>query len=465
MTSTGLLILVFGFILITVAGVPSVNRRVRALVHGDPTSANSGGLYFGWYVVATTMFIAFVSTGARSSFGIFIIPMSEEFGWSRTTISFAAALGFLVNGVTQPFIGHFFDRWSSRKVILTGLVITGVATIALSLTFHFLFLIFLFSLVLSTALSGASTTNTMALLAKWFRRKQATVLGLNVAGGSLGGLMLVPFGMYLLQATDWRVTWVALGVIVLVLAVPLAFLFIHDNPAQRGLQRDGEAELPEGEPAPASRRGPFEVDSWKESFRSPPMWQISGAYFVCGVTTGIISAHFVPYAIDRGVSPSVAAAIFGLMMGLNVVGGIGAGMLADRFGRKNVLGTVYFLRGAAYVLLLLMPGVGGLWIFAAVAGFSWIASVPLTTSLTADVYGLRALGAISGVSFLCHQVGSFFSILLAGILFDLTGSYTLPFAIAGALLFPAALSAFSINERKYSVRYQPAMAGLAQSPS
>ncbi len=96
----------------------------------------------------------------------------------------------------------------------------------------------------------------------------------------------------------------------------------------------------------------------------------------------------------------------------------------------------------------------GMWAFAIVAGFSWVASVPITTALTADVYGLRALGAISGVTFLCHQVGSFIMVLLAGILFDLTGSYTLPFAIAGSLLFPAALAAFSIRESKYSMGYQ-----------
>ncbi len=92
--------------------------------------------------------------------------------------------------------------------------------------------------------------------------------------------------------------------------------------------------------------------------------------------------------------------------------------------------------------------------FAVFAGFSWIASPPVNNSLTADIYGLRALGAITGVSFLCHQIGGFLSILLAGILFDMTGSYTLPFALAGSLLFPAALSIFTIKEEKYSIRYQ-----------
>jgi MFS family permease len=186
------------------------------------------------------------------------------------------------------------------------------------------------------------------------------------------------------------------------------------------------------------------------------MWQISGGYFVCGFTTAIISAHFVPFAIEKGFSPSTAATAFGVMSGLNIVGVIAAGALADRFGRKNLLGLVYALRGSAYAMLLLAPGFWGLWIFAVLAGFSWIATVPLTTSLTADVYGLRNIGILSGISFTAHQIGGAISIQLAGIMRDLTGSYDLPFTIAGALLIGASLVSLSIQERKYSVRYSVA---------
>ena len=418
-------------------------------------------LYFGWYVCAATVFVAFVTTGARSSFGIFIIPLEEEFGWSRFMLSSAVGTGFLVNGLTQPFVGRLFDQFSGRTVIMVGLVIAGLATASLSLTFNYLFLFFVFGILLSTAMSGASVTNTMALLAKWFHRRRSTVLGINVAGASLGGLTLVPFGMFLLQATSWRVTWAALGLIILVLALPMVYFFIRNDPADMGLQPDGDTE--EATPANKleSKRGPIEVEKWSESFRSWPMWQISAAYTVCGITTGMIAAHFVPYAIGQGLSGTIAALAFGVMMALNVVGGLGAGFLGDRFGRKNLLAAVYVLRGIAFIFLLLFPGATGVWIFALLAGFSWIASVPLTTSLTADVYGLRALATISGISFLCHQVGSFVSILAAGLMFDITGSYTLPFAIGGALLFPAAISAFSVRERKYSARYQTPLSTAA----
>ncbi len=155
----------------------------------------------------------------------------------------------------------------------------------------------------------------------------------------------------------------------------------------------------------------------------------------------------------------MAATIFSFMMALNMLGSLSAGFVSDRFGgSKNWLALVYFCRGGAYVLLLLVPGAMGLWIFAAVAGLSWVATNPLTTSLTADVYGLRALGTIGGISFFFHAMGAVISVPMAGFLYDATGSYTIPFAIAGSLLFPAAISAFTIQERKYSMRYAPAPA-------
>ena len=176
-----------------------------------PATARSP-IYFGWYVVAAVTFIAFVNTGTRSSFGIFVIPMSEEFGWNRFTISVAASIGAIVGGVAQPFIGHVFDRLGARKVILTSLLTVGLATAALSLTFNFIFLILVFGFVVSISNSGAALARG-GLLAKWFIRKRATVVSVSAVGTSAGGLVLVPFAMYLLQATgdNWRITWAGSG--------------------------------------------------------------------------------------------------------------------------------------------------------------------------------------------------------------------------------------------------------------
>ena len=207
------------------------------------------------------------------------------------------------------------------------------------------------------------------------------------------------------------------------------------------------------------------------------MWQLSGAYVVCGITTGLLSIHFIPYAED--VLPETvnflggvwdekvfAGLVFGIMTGLNALGVIITGFMGDRLRRKNVLTVVYATRGVAFMALVFLPmwgyGMAGLIAFALLSGMSWVASVPLTSTLTADVYGFRALGTISGWVFFAHQIGSFASIQLAGYMYDWWGSYTIPFLIAGLTLIPASIAAYSINEYRYSGRYNsaPAAGGL-----
>ena len=198
------------------------------------TSAGNPRLYYGWYIVFTCMFIALVTNGVRNSFAIFIIPMETDFGWSRGTISIAASVGFFANALTQPFLGRMFDWLGGRRVLLISMIVFGLATVLLSLTFHFLFLVFLFGVVTGIASSGTSLGNTMALVSRWFRRRRGTVTGINATGLAAGGFLIVPFAAYMLQATNWRITWAILGLLVLGLGVPLSYLFLRDDPSQMG---------------------------------------------------------------------------------------------------------------------------------------------------------------------------------------------------------------------------------------
>jgi MFS family permease len=411
-------------------------------------------LYYGWCIVATTFCMALVSMGARSGFGVFVLPMSAEFGWNRGTISLAAAIGALVSGLCQPFLGRLYDHLGGRRLILASLMVSGVCTMLLALTTHILFLILLFGVVLSIAMGGSSLTTTAALLAKWFHRHRATAMSLNAAGASVGGLVLVPLTVSLIHLLGWRLAWVVLGLLLLLLVVPLAWVLLKDDPAELGLLPDGDPQPEQTGQPPALRPGPLEVEHWQQSFRSTPMWQLCGGYFVCGFTIALVSTHFVPFAVERGVSPATAATAYGLMSGLNVVGVLAVGVLADRGGRKNLLGLVYALRGCAYAALLLAPGAWSLWSFVVIMGFSWWATLPLTSALTAEVYGLKHLGILNGLAFTGHQIGGALSIQLGGVLRDLTGSYDLPFAIAGVLLCGASLVSFAIREQRYSTRYQ-----------
>lgn len=421
-------------------------------------------LYYGWVVVAVCFSVVLVCAGSRTGFGAFFNPMRQDFGWSYGLTSLAISIAMLASGLLGPLGGYLFDRLGGRKVILAGIAIMGTSTILLSLTPHILYLIFMYGIIAAIGMTGAGPSVIVALGARWFRRRRAMALGLITAGLSAGGLLMVPLAAYLIQAMGWRLAWVVLGAMILGLGFTVAFLLLRDDPKDIGLLPDGDREVPQGEayPQTAAVHPPLEATFWTEPLRSVPYWQITGAYCVCGITTGIMTAHFIPYAQDKGMALTTAATAFGMMSALNIAGVVIATALADRFPRKNLLGTVYVMRGLGYAVLLLAPTPWGIWGFASIVGFSWIATLPLNTSLTADLYGLKYLGTLAGVTHLVHQIGSAAAIQLAGTLRDLTGSYDLSFAIAGSLLLPAALLSFSLKEKTYSAKYQtaPAAPGL-----
>lgn len=418
--------------------------------------------FYGWFIVGTTFFMSFLAVGSRNGFGLFFKPWQDSFGWSVGTISTVAAIGTVVNGVSQPILGRLYDRFGARKVILLSLLLFGFGTIALSFLNSIWMLLIVYGFVISFAAGGISFVTTGPLIARWFTRKRGTAMAIQTAGAPVGGMLVVPFTLYLMLLTDWRVAWLVLGLLILAVGFPLAAFLIKDDPASMGLEPDdGEPAAKRGvapKPAIVRRAPPLECENWKQAFKSRPIWQLAAAYFVCGITTTVLGIHFVPFATDAGMSPGMAATAFGFMSGLNVVGVLATGWVSDKMGRKDLLAGVYFVRGLGYAMLLFIPGVPAIWAFAAIAGLSWIATVPLTYSLTAEVYGLRNMGTLSGIVTMSHQIGGAISIFLAGWAFDRFGTYTPTWTVAAALLMVAAILSFSVRERALSARYQPAVA-------
>ena len=314
---------------------------------------------------------------------------------------------------------------------------------------------------MAVAMSAGSITTGAVIVSKWFQRKRATAIGITAAGASVGGLILVPFTTYLIQLLDWRYSWAILGTMIIVLVLPVAYFVLRNKPEDMGLLPDGD-EAPKGSGRQRPRpQGPLEVDQWRHAFRSWPMWQLCATYSVCGFTTLIMAFHFVPNAVESGFSPATAAT------------GVRRPQRHEhhrrphrgphrRQGRQQDTPRARLLLPRCGVRAPPDPSrpVGPL-IFAVVGGSSWIATVPLTTGLTADIYGLKKVGTLSGMVFLSHQIGGSIGIQFGGIMRDLTGSYTVPFAVAAGLLFFAAVMAMFIQERRYSVRYQPVQTSAA----
>ena len=419
------------------------------------------GLFYGWYVVAALFFATFLVVGTRQSFGIYVRTWEEDWQVSVGTISIAASVGWLVNGLSQPFFGRLTDRIGGRPVVIVSLLVMGFAFLAMALVQNVVMLTVLYGFVIAVASGGISPGITGVVAARWFERKRGTAMSVLVSGGSVGGLVLIPFLTYLFLATSWQTAWIAAGVIALCLGLPLLVAIVRSDPGDVGLQPDGDVpeRATDGSGGMRARAappaGPLAVARWQESFRTRPMWQLSASYWVCGITTASVAVHFVRWAESESISPGTAALAFGLLSGINAAGVLVVGSISDRMERKRILGVVYIVRALAFLVLIVMPGSVALWMFAVIGGMSWLATVPLTSSLTADVYGLRNLGTLGGLINMTHQIGGALAVILFGLAFDAWGTYDVAFGTSAVLLVGAGLTVLTLNERRYSSRYAP----------
>ena len=392
------------------------------------------------------------------SAGLFVKAMLAG-SFVQLSLSVAAGVGWVVNGLVQPFFGRLTDAFGGRRVLVFGLLAMGLGTLSIAAVPNVYVLIAVYGFVVSAAAGGVFPTPASSVIVRWFQRKRGTAMSMVTFGGSAGGLIMVPFAAYLLVIADWRTAWLVMGGIILLLGLPLLVTIVRSDPADMGLTQDGDDEPADGTAAGhgesiTARVAPLATSHWRESYRSAPMWQLSLAYSVCGVTTAIIAVHFIRWASTEDISPGTAALAFGALMAINGLGLLVVGTISDRMQRKNLLGAVYLIRGLAFLALIVLPGVPALWVFAVVGGISWLATVPLTNSLAADVYGLRNVGVLNGLIMMAHQLAGGLAVIAAGFVFDIWGTYDPVFAASAILLAAAWLISFAIRERKYSVRYQ-----------
>jgi MFS family permease len=410
---------------------------------------------YHWMILAVTFMIAFMSTGTRATLGVFFKAIIADLQWDRGTISLVVAVHIWLSGLLQPFTGHVMDRFGAKWLFAVSLTIYGIGIALISLTQSLWYLLVVYGIMSACATAGASISLTNALVAQWFSdRRRGLAIGINNMGAAVGQLSLVPLSAVLLATAGWRTSQVYLGLAVLIVTVPLALLIPHQRNTTTGRLGASRQSL--------ARQGPLSTQRWSEALRSLPLWQINAGYFVCGMSVALYFTHLIPFATDRGFSNATAVTTFSLLVASSAVGALVSGTISDRIGRKNVLGLAYFVRALAFVVLLFWRQEVALYVFAVLGGISWLATPGSVTALTGEVYGMRALGTLTGISLAAHQIGGGASVWLAGVLHDLTGSYDISFTLTIIALIGASLVSFSIAERQYSVRYltpTPAHAG------
>ena len=416
------------------------------------------GGHYAWVVTGVTFVTLLISAGVRSAPSVLIHPLETDFGWSRDAIAFAVSIGLLLYGLSGPFAGRLMDRFGTRVVMLAGVSLIVVSTAAGAALNALWQLTLLWGLLggIGTGIAAAVLGATVANL--WFVQRRGLVLGLFGAATSAGQLVFVPVLMGSVVLIGWRASNLLLAAVAALILVPVFFLMRND-PADVGERPYG---APAG-PAPARAAGGTvrEGGIMSRALRTPEFWLLAGSFFVCGATsTGLIGTHLIPHSIDHGISEVTAAGTLALMGSMNFVGTLASGWLTDRYDPRKLLACYYFFRGLSLFVLPFVAGFSGLAIFAILFGLDYIATVPPTSALAADIFGRRHIGTVFGWIFFSHQVGAALAAYLGGLARVVLGDYQAAFLVAGVLAVLAAAMALRVN-RGARITGQPAPPAVA----
>lgn len=410
-------------------------------------------VYYGWILLACVMLLTFSSAGSRFSFGVFVKPMSESLGWDRSTISAVLGMNLLLAGLMRPAAGYFSDRFGPKPVYLFGLTLCGLALLLTSFTSELWHFMLAFGVILAVGYGSASPVTTTSMISAWFFQRRAFALSLSSTGTALGELVIVPLAMFLVLNLGWNTAFRAMSGWLLLIVLPIGFLLLASRPADKGLEPYG-AHTPEGR-----RHAAVKSISFREALKMSDLWRLTLGFFVCGFTMSFASTHFIPFATDMGMGEMAAAQALGLVGLFSIAGALGTGALADRFGRKNILSLVYFVRGFSFLVLFQAHDLPSLYLGSFFLGISWTATGPLTSALTADRCGLASLGTIYGTMFTIMPMGSALGAYVDGLIFDRYGSYEPSLLLSALAGFIASVVVFGVGRRTSS---EPA---VAASPS
>lgn len=376
------------------------------------------GHYFGW--AATTL----------HSFGLFVIPVSTEFQWTRAEISLANTVGSIAMVIVAPFVGHLMDRWGPKSVMVPSAFFLGVLLCALQLSDGSL--IYYYVVFALMAILGAGTIGPVyaRLIFSWFEIRKGLALGIVLGGAAASNAINPPLLNWLIEHYGWRDAYTFLGLVNILLIVPLTAFFIRDEPAQMGLARDGiRVSTSPGAPAPTTVKNDTGYH-FDEAIRQPAFWKLAAVFFILAFGQSAV-VHLVPLLRSTDISSETAAfaaSAFGVTMFISRLGG---GILMDRFHAAKVGATLAIASAVGFLILALFPGSIPLAFLAVIfLGLVYGAEGDFMGFLVVTYFGRLAAGKLHTSIFSIFACGSAAGVYVTGLLFDRFGSYQVPLIIA-----------------------------------
>ncbi len=404
--------------------------------------------FYGWWVVAAS-FVLFLFVGGTTFYGFtaFFNPIVAEMGWSRAQTSFAFSLRSIEGGMLRPIFGFLVDRVGPRKCIFVGMLVIGVSLILMSRTdslYYFYAIFLLLALGANAALGLAEYT----AVANWFKRRRSFALGVLSAGYGLSGVM-TPILVFLINAYNWRVTMVIMGIVTLVIGPPLS-LFIRHRPEQYGYLPDGDkpgdtVALPRhgGVIKPGSAMAMGKELSVKQSLRTRTFWMLLLFNLFSGFSVTAIAVHEMPYLISLGITEKLAALT---MLGIttsSLIGRLGFAWLGDTYDKGRLLAIAAILQTVG---MFIFANIHSPWMiipFLLTYGPGYAARFPLSPAIQADHFGTKTFASLRGLYALGFTIPGLIAPFFAGWVYDVQGSYHLAFTIFAILCIfsiPAALA-------------------------
>lgn len=391
-------------------------------------------------VIAAGCLIAMLGFGARSVYGLLLEPMTGARGWDRETFALALAIQNLVWGFGVPFASMLSDRYGPSRVLAAGAIVYGIGTAGMATATTGVGLTLFGGVLTGLGIALTSFSIALAAMARVVEPgRQSLVLGIGTSAGSLGQVIFSPLSQLVIAKFGWDSALFFLAASVL-LIVPLAFVLPGNK------DTGGHATIEQGL-----------GEAIVEAVRHRGYVLLTLGFFVCGFHVAFITVHFPAYVRDLGLAAEVGAYAIAIIGLFNIVGSFLSGLAGQRWPKKNGLVIIYSLRALAIAGLLIADKTPStIYLFAAAMGILWLSTVPLTSGIVAQVFGMRFMATLFGIVFLSHQLGSFLGVWLGGYLYDRTGSYDAVWWIGVALSIAAALIHVPINERPLQRVYSTA---------
>jgi len=392
--------------------------------------------YYGYVIVIFGFLLTMVGWGIFYIYGVFFNPLEQDFSWSRATTSGAFSIAVMVSGIAGIVAGRLCDKLGPRVVILFSAIILSLGYVLMSIVRDTWQFYLLYGVLIATGVSGYWSP-PVSTVARWFTRKRGIMTGIVSGGISYGTLVLPPVATQLIQAYDWRTTYVIIGITVLVVSLA-GVRFLQRSPRDSGLVIEGSQS---GTARPLNQTISF---SLKEAIHTHQFWMVCAIYICFGIMQLTVMVHIVPLAVGLQITPIKAAGILSIIGGISLGARVLFGIITDKLKVKSSMLICLSLLLAALIWLQFSHDLWHLYAFAVLFGMGYGGLSCLQSLIAAELYGLLSLGVITAIFSFSFDIGGALGPFLAGLIFDISSSYSWAFTICifvalAALLIAAAL--------------------------